>query len=89
MELREVTQWDKAFVLGIDSHMDEAAFQNCLLTKSGFVLWEAGQPVGWMYYCFLWGKLPFLNLLYVLEDWRGRGFGSRAMAAWEAEMKWS
>ncbi|MDY4754062.1 MAG: GNAT family N-acetyltransferase [Candidatus Faecousia sp.] len=87
MELREMTQQDKAFVMGIDSHMDEAAFQNRLLTKSGFVLWEAGQPVGWMHHCVLWDNLPFLNLLYVLEDWRGKGFGRQTMAAWEAEMK--
>ena len=87
MELREMTRQDKAFVMGIDSHMEEAALRDCLLTQSGFVLWEAGQPVGWMHHCVLWGKLPFLNLLYVLEDRRGKGFGRQAMASWEEEMK--
>ena len=87
MELREMTQQDITFVMGVGSHMKEAALQDLLGTRSGFVLWEGAKPVGWMHHCLLWGKLPFLNLLYVLEGWRGRGFGTQAMAAWEKEMK--
>ena len=87
MELKEMTQGDWAFVLGTGSHITEAALRDLLGTRSGFVLWEEARPVGWMHHCLLWGKLPFLNLLYVLEGWRGRGFGTQAMAAWEKEMK--
>lgn len=87
MELRLMTRQDKAFAMGMDAHMDEAAFQNRVLTKSGYVLWEGEQPVGLMHHCVLWDNLPFLNLLYVLENQRGKGFGTQAMAHWEREMK--
>lgn len=87
MELRFMTPQDEAFVMRIDTHVNEAAFQNRVLTRSGFVLWEGEQPVGLMHHCILWDNLPFLNLLYVLENQRGRGFGTQAMADWEREMK--
>lgn len=87
MELLPMTDADKAFVMGIDTHVDGAEFRNRVMGKSGFVLWENGRPVGLMSHCVLWDKLPFLNLLYVLEGERDRGFGKMAMEAWEAEMK--
>ena len=87
MELRPMTEEDKTFVLGFDSHMDEACFRNRVLTKTGFVLWEEENPVGLMHHCLLWDRMPFLNLLYIVEEKRGQGFGKKAMESWEAELK--
>lgn len=87
MELRLMTWLDRAFVMGIDAHGDEDSFRNRVLTQSGYVLWEGERPVGLMHHCVLWDNLPFLNLLYVVEEYRGHGFGTQAMAAWEQEMK--
>ena len=87
MELRIMNQQDMGFVRSVDAHGNEAAFQNRVLTQSGFVLWEEERPVGLMHHSILWDNLPFLNFLFVLEAQRGKGFGSRAMAAWEREMK--
>ena len=82
-----MTPQDSAFVLRVDTHASEDTFQNRVLTQSGYVLWEGAQPVGLMHHCVLWDKLPFLNLMYVVEEYRGRGFGTRALAQWEEEMK--
>ena len=82
-----MTKADKAFVMGIDTHGDEACFQNRIMTKTGFVLTEQGEPVGIMHHCVLWDRMPFLNLLYVVEEKRGQGFGKKAMEAWENEMR--
>ena len=38
MELKLMTMEDKAFVMSIEGHVDETAFQNRVLSKSGFVL---------------------------------------------------
>ena len=87
MELRQMAEGDRDFVLSIDTHGDNAAFDNRVLTQTGFVLWEGEEPVGIMHHCVLWDNLPFLNLLIVQKPYRGRGFGTQAMAAWEEEMK--
>jgi len=36
--------------------------------------------------CF-WDEIPFMNLLWVQEEWRGRGFGARLVAFWEDELR--
>ena len=87
MELRWMTHQDRNFVMSIDTHVDGAGFRSRVMDQSGFVLWEDGRPVGLMHHVVLWDKMPSLNLLYVLEGERGRGFGTMAMDSWEAEMK--
>ena len=87
MQLLPMTDEDMDFVMRIDTHVDASGFRSRVEGKSGFVLWENGQPVGLMHHCVLWDKLPFLNLLCVLEGERGRGLGTIAMESWEAEMK--
>ena len=87
MKLRQMAQGDRDFVLSIDTHGDNTSFHNRILTGTGFVLWEGEEPVGIMHHCVLWDNLPFLNLLIVQKPYRGRGFGTQAMAAWEEEMK--
>jgi len=87
MELQCVRAEDKEFVRSIERHISDAQYANRVYAKSGYVLWEKGKPVGIMDYSILWNKIPFLNLLYVIEALRGRGIGREAMSQWEAHMK--
>jgi ribosomal protein S18 acetylase RimI-like enzyme len=43
--------------------------------------------VGVLQFCFLWSCYPFIEALMILESERGKGHGSRAVRAWEVEMK--
>ena len=43
--------------------------------------------VGWLRYNLFWDNTPFMNMLYFLEDYRGRGYGSKLVSFWEDEMK--
>ncbi len=87
MKIAHVRQSDKAFWLGIDTHVSEEGFVNRVRSKTGYVIWADDCPVGLMWHCVVWDNLPFLNLLYVLEEFRGKGYGVGAMAQWEQEMK--
>lgn len=87
MELKTVTEYDREFVMSLDSHADERSFRNRVYAKSGYILWEEGERIGVMSHCVLWDKLPFLNLIYVKEEFRGRGCGRQAILDWEQEMK--
>lgn len=87
MELRAITDRDREFVMSIDRHVSRSGYDCRVYTKSGYVLWEKGQPVGTMSHCLLWDRFPFLNFLYVLEEYRGRGYGKKAVSDWEKEMK--
>ena len=87
MEIKPVRDDDKNYVMHIDTHIDETGYKNLVYIKSGYVLWDNGQRIGIMTYCLLWDTLPFINLLFVEEAYRSRGFARAAMQAWEKEMK--
>ena len=59
----------------------------CRGARTGYLLWEQEEPAGWLEYSLLWGRVPFLNHLFVREEYRGRGFATRALAHWEREMR--
>mgnify|MGYP001097592734 FL=1 len=83
----EVTDSDKEFVMSIDKYIDDTGYSNRVYTKSGYVIWEENQRVGIMAHCILWDNLPFLNLIFVKEEYRNKGFAKKAIIYWENEMK--
>ena len=87
MEIKVVTEDDKAFVMSIDQHVDETGYQNRVYTKSGYVIWEGKERIGIMSHCVLWDNLPFMNFIFVNEAYCGKGFGKQAILLWEDEMK--
>jgi GNAT superfamily N-acetyltransferase len=36
---------------------------------------------------YFWDEIPFMNLLWIHEELRGRGLGTRLVAFWEDEMR--
>ena len=87
MEIRIVTDSDKEFVMSMDKHVDDTGFANRVYTKSGYVIWEGNERIGELVHCVLWGNLPFMNLLFIKEEYRNRGFATQALADWEREMR--
>ena len=87
MEIKVAADSDKKFVMSIDSHVNETGYANRVYTKSGYVIWEKDRRIGIIAHCILWEKIPFLNLLYIKEADRGKGYAMQAMLCWENEMK--
>ena len=87
MNIKPVEMSDRTFWMSIDTHVNEEGFQGRVYTKAGYVLWENETRIGLMWHCVLWDNLPFLNLLFILPEYRGKGYGAGAMAQWEQAMK--
>lgn len=47
----------------------------------------AAQPVGFIKTCVLWETLPFMEVIYLDQDQRGLGNGTRAVRLWEADLQ--
>lgn len=86
-DMKLMQETDKDFAMGIDAHLSELQYQNHVCTKTGYIFREGRVRVGLMHYCILWDNLPFLNFIYVIETHRNKGIASKAMKAWEEEMK--
>lgn len=42
--------------------------------------------IGWLRFNLFWDSIPFINLLYLLDEYRGQGYGKQLLRYWENEM---
>jgi len=87
LEIKIVTNNDKEFVMSIDKHINDTGYNNLVYTKSGYVIWEKNQRTGIIVHCILWDNIPFMNFLFIKEEYRNKGFAKQAIIIWENEMK--
>lgn len=43
--------------------------------------------IGWIRFGFFWDEIPFMNMLTLVEEYRGKGIGKKLVQFWEGEMK--
>jgi ribosomal protein S18 acetylase RimI-like enzyme len=43
--------------------------------------------IGWLRYSFFWDNIPFINMLYLNKNYRGKGAGKQLVQFWENIMK--
>lgn len=43
--------------------------------------------IGWLRYNLFWDNTPFMNMVYLLDESRGKGYGKQLVSYWENEMK--
>lgn len=48
---------------------------------------ENGKLAGWLRWNLFWDNTPFMNMLFLLEEYRGQGFGGKMVSVWEEQMK--
>jgi len=73
------------------SELDKHVSRQTLITKIDagqiFIVREDEKIVGWLRFGFFWDEYPFMNLLFVLSEFRGVGFGKALVTHWENKMK--
>lgn len=87
MNIEFVKSEDKDFWMSIDKHVNDKGFSDKVFTQTGYVMWDKDIPVGLFHYSVLWDNLPFLNFIFVRDEYRGKGFATEAMEQWEQKMK--
>ncbi len=84
--IRYVTEEDKGFWFSLDKHLSESEFLLKVRDKRGYIIKDGEKPIGVIRYNLFWDIIPFLNLIYFEESYRGKGYGTSAMLHWENEM---
>ena len=89
---------DKQKIAKLDRHIPSPRLGECILNDQVYVLKDdsiknGGQNhrvkdpvVGVLRYSLFWQTIPFLDLLYIDEAYRNRGFGTQMMQKWESLM---
>ena len=87
MTIRTATTADLPCLTSHDHHISEPELENLIQLGRVTVLDVDREFAGWLRWNLFWDNIPFLNMLYLLEPHRGKGYGKEMMAHWEAQMK--
>ena len=70
-----------------DRHISEKILKNKIENKEIFLVEKHGKIIGWLRYNLFWDNVPFMNMIYFLEEYRKMGIGTKLVRYWEKEMK--
>ena len=78
---------DLDFLAGEDHHVDRDVIREKVARREIMVAYVENRPVGFLRHGYLWDEIPFMNLLWVEEESRGKGYGTQLVSFWEREMR--
>lgn len=81
------TQKDLAYLKKNDTHVDAKMMKKKITDKQVIIAKEGTTPIGWLRFGLFWDIMPFMNLLTIEEEYRGKGIGKKLVQFWEKEMK--
>lgn len=87
MDIEWAREADAPWLCLHDRHISPETLRQRIASRGVLIARENGENIGWLRYNLFWDHTPFLNLLYLLEETRGKGYGTRLVMRWEAEMR--
>jgi len=85
--IRPATDADFDFLTAHDRHIAPEELRRAIAAGRILLALQDGQPAGWLRWNLFWDNTPFMNLLYLLEGFRGQGLGRLLVSCWEEQMR--
>ena len=86
--IRPAGESDLNFLEAHDRHIDAQELARVVRLGRVLIATDAeSAPVGWLRWGLFWDNTPFMNLLFVLPQARGRGVARALVARWEEDMR--
>lgn len=86
MNIRLAKSTDVDLLAQYDKHISREEMNDIIQRDRIYIAEDDGQFAGWLRYNLFWDNIPFMNLLYVLEKYRGKGLGKELVMFWERRM---
>ncbi|AUN10357.1 GNAT family N-acetyltransferase [Clostridium botulinum] len=88
MKIEYASELDFQFILDNDRHVSKQLIKNKLKEKEIMIAKDQDNKIiGWLRYSYFWDNIPFMNMLYINENYRNKGIGKKLVEFWEPEMK--
>ena len=87
MNIRFANLEDLKVISLYDKHVSKEELENLVNLNRVIIAEENNKFCGWLRYNLFWDNKPFMNMLYVLEDKRGKGYGKQLVDFWENKMR--
>lgn len=70
-----------------DMHIEPYILLNQLKDNKIFIIEQNKNFVGWLRYNLFWDSIPFLNMLFIIEQYQKKGYGTLLLTTWENSIK--
>lgn len=77
---------DIDLLAALDRHISRCELKNIIRLGRVLIIQSDGTFAGWLRYGLFWDNTPFMNMLYIMEEYRGKGLGRALVAYWEQKM---
>lgn len=87
MQIRTAQSGDYDVLLQYDTHIDKEELIESINRNRIYIVKNHGEFIGWLRYNLFWDNTPFMNMLFIIEKHRSRGYGRKLVQHWEAQMR--
>lgn len=87
MKVRMAECKDCALLSKHDNHIQECELNSLIKQGRVLVAENHGDFMGWLRWNLFWDNTPFMNMLYLLDGYRNKGYGKEIVDYWENLMK--
>lgn len=86
IEIRFATSQDYDYLVHNDRQIKPEVVKKKIEDAEIIVVLDNEQNIGWLRFNYFWDEIPFMNMLWIEEDYRRKGIGTRLVNFWEIEM---
>jgi len=87
INIRFAESGDYSWLYEYEKHISEKILKSKIENNEIYIVENNGKKAGWLRYNLFWDNVPFMNMLYLLEEYRRTGIGTRLLQYWENEMR--
>lgn len=88
MKFKYANDLDYRFIYEYDKHISKELIRTKIRDKEIIMISDdENKNVGWLRYGYFWDNTPFMNMLFLDENFRNKGIGKEVVLFWENEMK--
>lgn len=87
VEIAKAGQSDKEWLLREDHRVGETWVSRCIALGEYLIAREEGEIVGFLRFSRFWGRIPYMEMIRVLDGHRRSGVGTALFLIWEKEMR--
>lgn len=80
------TQKDYKFLKEKDRYISDDILKRKINCQEVIIAKDGEQNIGWLRYGYFWDSVPYMNMLHVLDSYRGQDIGTALVTYWENEM---
>ena len=86
IKIRFATSQDYDYLVHNDRHIKPEVVEKKIEDAEIIVVLDNAKNIGWLRFNYFWDEIPFMNMLWIEEDYRRKGIGTRLVNFWEIEM---